>query len=114
LVANLALNFALIPAYGYVGAAWATMLTEIVLGVVGWTLTTRHIGRVPVGSLSWRAILAGLVMAVVIFPMRELDGLAIAIPIVAGVLVYSVAALLLRAITRDELDWVRRALALTR
>ena len=114
LVANLALNFALIPAYGYVGAAWATVLTEIVLGVVGWTLTARHIGRVPVGSLSWRAILAGLVMAVAIFPMRELDGLAIAIPIVAGVLVYSVAALLLRAITRDELDWVRRALALTR
>jgi O-antigen/teichoic acid export membrane protein len=114
LVANLALNFALIPTYGYVGAAWATVLTEIVLGVVGWTLTRRHIGHVPVGALSWRAILAGLVMAVVIFPMRELDGFAIAIPIVAGVLVYSVAALLLRAITRDELVWVRRALALTR
>src|SRR3982074_2455410 len=42
LVANLALNFALIPTYGYQGASWARVITEVVLGAVGWSLTRRH------------------------------------------------------------------------
>jgi O-antigen/teichoic acid export membrane protein len=111
---NVALNLALIPFYGYIGAAWATVVTEIVLGVVAWVLTARHIGAVPVAALSWRALLAGLVMGVIIFPMHSLGGFAIAIPIVVGVAVYGVAALLLRAVTREEISWVRRALVLTR
>jgi O-antigen/teichoic acid export membrane protein len=108
------MNLALIPIFGYLGASWATVFTEIVLGTVGWTLTARHIGRVPVWRLSWRVVLAGLVMGAAVFPLRNLGGLAIAIPIVAGVLVYGAAVLLLRGLTRDEIAWARRALALSR
>jgi hypothetical protein len=43
-----------------------------------------------------------------------MGGPAIAIPIVVGVVVYAVGVLLLRALTRDEIDWARRALASTR
>jgi O-antigen/teichoic acid export membrane protein len=114
LVANVAMNLALIPTFGYVGASWATVMTEIVLGVVAWTLTARHIGRVPVVQLSWRVVLAGLVMAVAVFPLRDLGGVALAIPILVGVAVYGAAVLLLRGVTREEIDWARRALALTR
>jgi O-antigen/teichoic acid export membrane protein len=114
LFANLALNLALIPTFGYVGASWATVMTEIVLGFVAWTLTARHIGRVPVVRLSWRVVLAGLIMGVAVFPLRDMGGLAIAIPIVVGVAVYTAGVLLLRALTRDEIDWARRALASTR
>lgn len=114
LVANLALNLALIPTFGYVGASWATVATEIVLGVVAWTLTARHIGRVPVAQLSWRVVLAGLVMGVAVFPLRDMSDASIAIPIVVGVVVYAVAVLLLRGLTRDEIGWARRALASTR
>lgn len=114
LVANVALNLALIPAFGYIGASWATVVTEIVLGVAGWVLTARHIGRVPVLQLSWRVVLAGLVMGLAVFPLRDLGGAAIAIPIGAGVAVYAGAALLLRAVTKSEISWARRALALAR
>ncbi len=114
LVANVALNIALIPTFGYIGASWATVLTEIVLGAVGWTLTARHIGRVAVLSLSWRVVLAGLVMGVAVYPLRDLGGVKIAIPIAVGVVVYAVAVLLLRALTRDEINWARRAIAMTR
>jgi O-antigen/teichoic acid export membrane protein len=114
LVANVGLNIALIPTFGYVGASWATVITEIVLGTVGWTLTARHIGRVPVVSLSWRVVLAGLVMGGAIFPLRNLQGPEVAIPISLGVVVYAVAVLLLRALNKDEIGWARRALALAR
>ena len=114
LVANVALNLVLIPFFGYIGASWATVLTEIVLGVAGWILTARHIGRIPVLPLSWRTMIAGLVMGAVIFPLRNLDGVGIVIPIVVGAGVYAGAALLLRAITSDEIAFARRALALAR
>jgi O-antigen/teichoic acid export membrane protein len=111
LVANVGLNLALIPPFGYLGASWATVATEIVLFIAGFSLTARHIGPVPVIRLSWRLLLAGLVMGVVVFPMRDFRGLAIAIPIVVGVGVYAGAALLVKAVTPDEIRLARRALA---
>jgi O-antigen/teichoic acid export membrane protein len=111
LVANVGLNLALIPQFGYLGASWATVATEIVLFIAGWTLTARHIGPVPVIRLSWRLLLAGLVMGMAVYPMRDFGGLAIAIPIVVGVGVYAGATLLLRAVTPDEIRLARRALA---
>jgi O-antigen/teichoic acid export membrane protein len=111
---NVVLNLSLIPPFSFIGASWATVGTEVVLAVVGWILTARHVGHVPVVQLSWRIILAGLVMGVAIYPMREFGGLAIAIPIVAGAAVYGVAVLLLRALNGEEIAWARRALALAR
>ena len=111
LLANVIANLALIPTFGYVGASAATVLTEIVLGVAGWVLTARYIGRVPVLKLSWRVVLAGLVMGVAVFPFRDMSGFAIAIPIVVGVAVYGGAVVLLRGLTMDEIGWARRALA---
>ena len=113
-VANVVLNLTFIPLFGYIGASWATVLTEVVLGVVGWFLTARHVGRVPVVQLSWRVVLAGLVMAVAILPLRDLGGAEIVIPIGTGAVVYTGAVLLLRALNGDEIAWARRALALAR
>ena len=113
-VANVALNLVLIPLFGYQGASWATVMTELVLFAAGWILTARYVGRIAVFTLSWRVIVAGLVMAVAIFPLRDLDGLKVAIPIVAGAVVYGAAVLLLRALSGEEIAWARRALALAR
>ena len=113
-VANVALNLVLIPLFGYQGASWATVMTELVLFAAGWILTARYVGRIAIFTLSWRVIVAGLVMAVAIFPLRDLDGLKVAIPIVAGAVVYGAAVLLLRALSGEEIAWARRALALAR
>jgi hypothetical protein len=85
-----------------------------VLGIAGWTLVARHVGRVPVLSLSWRVVLAGLVMGAVVYPLSGFSGFEVLIPIAAGAIVYGVAVLLLRAITREEIAWARRALLMAR
>jgi O-antigen/teichoic acid export membrane protein len=113
-VANLALNLVLIPLFGYQGASWATVMTELVLGVAGWILTSRHVGRVPIVQLSWRVVLAGVIMGAAIYPLSTFDGFKVAIPIVAGVVVYAALILVLRAINGEEIGWARRALALAR
>jgi len=110
-VANVALNLALIPPFSFIGASWATVLTELALGIAGWILTARYVGRVRVTALSWRVILAGLVMGIAIYPLSNLQGVAVAIPIAVGAGVYAVAVLVLRAVNGDEIAWARRALA---
>jgi O-antigen/teichoic acid export membrane protein len=114
LIANVALNVALIPSFGARGASWATVATELVLGAVGWFLVNRHVGRVMVFKQSWRVVLAGLVMGVAVYPLRHLAGIEIGVPIAVGVAVYCAAILLLRAVSKDEIAWARRALAMAR
>ena len=114
LVANVGANLALIPAFGYLGASVATVITEIVLGVAGWVLTARYIGKVPVVRIGWRIVLAGLIMGAAISPLRNAHGVEMAIPIALGAAVYAGAVLLLRGVTADEIAWARRALALSR
>jgi O-antigen/teichoic acid export membrane protein len=113
-VANIVLNLALIPAFSYIGASWATVGTELSLAIAGWILTTRHVGRVEVLAQSWRVVLAGLIMGVVIYPLSGIHGYAVLIPVVVGAAVYAVAVLVLRAVTGSEIAWARRALAMAR
>jgi O-antigen/teichoic acid export membrane protein len=114
LVVNVVLNLSLIPPFGYIGASWATVLTELTLGVVGWVLTARYVGRVAVVWHSWRVILAGLVMGVAIYPLHDVHGYFVLIPVAAGAAVYVAAVLLLRGVSGDEIRWARRALAMAR
>lgn len=113
-VANLALNLVLIPPFSFRGASWATVGTELVLGIVGWILTARYVGRLPVFALSWRVIASGLIMGAAIYPLSALHGYAVLVPIAVGAVVYGVAVLLLRAVDADEIRWARRALAVAR
>lgn len=61
LVCNLALNATLIPRYGYVAAAWATVATELVVVVLT--------GRATIAAMRWRpdldVILRGVLAATV-------------------------------------------------
>lgn len=111
LVANVVLNFLLIPRFGYLGAAWATNLTEAVLLAIGWWLVAREVGRVPLHRLSWRIVLAGLVMALPLWFMRTWTGWHVLIAILVGSVVYGVTVLAIRAFDAEEMAMLRRMLA---
>ena len=110
MVVNVVLNLALIPPFGYLGASWATVVTELGLVVFGWLLTARHLGRVPVLRLSWRILLAGLVMGAALYPFQWVHGPLTLLAIAGGAVVYGAAILLLRAVDEEEMAVIRRAL----
>ena len=110
MVVNVALNVVLIPRYGYLGASWATVVTEIVLLVAAYVLVARELYRAPLHRLAWKPLLAGVAMGAAIWPLRDLTGWAILGPIVLGGAVYAGAAFLLRAMDPQELQLVRGAL----
>jgi O-antigen/teichoic acid export membrane protein len=111
-VVNVVLNLLLIPPYGFLGAAWATVLTEVGLAIIGWVLTARHLVRVPLLQLSWRPLLAGLVMGAALWPVRDVHGLLLVAVVLGGGAVYLAAALLVKAIDRSDIQLARRSLGL--
>ena len=107
---NIVLNLILIPQFGFMAAAWNTVATEIVLTGVGYWLTARHLGGLPLGSTVWRPILAGLVMGAVLFPFRDVRGYAVVVVVAVAIAVYFAAVMALRTIDKDEMAFVRSAI----
>ena len=95
-VLNLALNFTLIPRYGMFGAAIATIATEAVrLALAFWF--ARGVGfRFASADRFWRVLLASIVMAAVLFVLRDAH---FVIGAIGGVLSYLIALTLLGGIT---------------
>jgi O-antigen/teichoic acid export membrane protein len=110
MVVNVVLNVALIPPYGYLGASWATVLTEVALTTISYVMVGRQLGWVPVVRLSWRVLIAGLVMGVVIYPLHQVTGLRAVAVIVGGALVYAAALFVLGSVDQEERAMLRRAL----
>jgi peptidoglycan biosynthesis protein MviN/MurJ (putative lipid II flippase) len=123
LVFNVVLNLILIPlpnpyVGGYMGAAWATVLTEVVLFVGGWFLLRRHLFALPIvrslkGVLP-AGVLCGVAMGAVVLGLgAHLPVYALAL--VVGGLAYPAALFATHAFTPDEIALAREAVrSLTR
>jgi O-antigen/teichoic acid export membrane protein len=106
LVVNIALNAALIPPYSYIGAAWATVITEVAVLLFSlWAAYPLRLG-LPLGGLG-RGVAAGAILAVA---LAATYGLPPLLQVAVGVVVYAAAALVTGAVARSELGlFLRRA-----
>lgn len=59
-LANLALNVWLVPRYGMLGAAWATMANRVLNAIVFWLIRDRRLVEVPVGALAGALTVSGV------------------------------------------------------
>ena len=97
------LNLVAIPFFGYLGASVVTVLVEATLCAAGWWFVQlrRPDLRLPVFQLTWRIVVAGLVMGIVLYPLRRYS-IFITAPV--GFVIYLVAVFVLRAIEREEYE----------
>lgn len=105
-VVNVSLNLILVPRYGFLAAAAMTVLTETILvSQYVWLL------RDQVRRFDWRRVLlrpvtaTGLMVAAVL-ALKDL--LPLAGSLTAGVVTYAALALVLRAVTPDEVGSLAR------
>jgi O-antigen/teichoic acid export membrane protein len=106
LVFNTAANFIFIPRFGYVAAAWVTVLSEIVL-LVPFQWAARRAGvRVSLLREARIALLATLLMAPVVWWLR--DAIHPIAAIVAGVVVYPLALWSLGGIDDQQIAIARQ------
>jgi O-antigen/teichoic acid export membrane protein len=97
LVINVVLNLILIPPYGFLAAAWVTLVTEVsVVGLALWEVV-RHLDDPPVLGRFVRAALAGLLMTLALWGLSEL-GASLGVLVAAAVVVYGVLLLAVGAL----------------
>lgn len=102
---NVGLNLWLIPAYGFMGAAAATLLTEIVLfGLCAWFIH-RSIGASGLLERAWRPALAALIMGLC---LHWLTDWPLAALLALGLVLYTIALLAMRGLTIGELRDLRQ------
>ena len=117
LAVNLVLNFILIPMPstlygGYMGAAWATVLTEVALFAGGWYLLRKHLFALPILSSLKGILPAGVLCAAAMGGIVLALGPHLAVYVtglVAGIAVYGAGLFLTHAFTPEELALAREA-----
>jgi O-antigen/teichoic acid export membrane protein len=117
LVLNVVLNFILIPLPsplfgGYMGAAWATVLTEVGLFIGGWYLLRRHLVALPIvrslkGVLPAGALCGAAMAAVVLGLGAHLPVYVLALAV--GALAYPAGLFATHAFTTEEISLAREA-----
>jgi O-antigen/teichoic acid export membrane protein len=117
LVVNVALNLLLIPRSnplygGYMGAAWATVLTEVALFIGGWYLLRKHLFALPIISSLKGILPAGVLCAAAMGGAVLALGphlISYTVAIIAGAAAYVAVLLVTHAFTAEELALAREA-----
>ena len=104
---NVLLNIFLIPAFGYVGASWSTVLTEVALVLIGWVVLRAQFGALRVIRTTWRIYPAGAVMGVFVWLVHPQGRIALLLVTAAAAIIYGVCIVLFRALDHDEWEALR-------
>lgn len=110
---NVALNLVLIPKYGFLGAAWATMIAYLVYLVVVVLMSRRLMQWIFPWLEAMKVAAAGAVMAVSLYFMNRIQvggfgGLVICI--VSGAVIYVAALIAFKGITPSEYKYSKEML----
>jgi O-antigen/teichoic acid export membrane protein len=107
LLINATLNVVFIPRYGFLAAAWITLLTEVTVMSLSMRQVLRALGMRPRLQRFARVLAAAVAMGVVVALARAAGAPLGALAAIAAV-VYPLGLMFLRALTREELLSVLR------
>jgi O-antigen/teichoic acid export membrane protein len=103
---NISLNLLLVPRYGFIAAAWMTVITEFVL-------VTQYLYylRAQVYQLNWiknvvYPFLAALFMGVVVYYLSAY--IPLIMNVLLGALIYTLLLLIFRVVGRDEFIFIQK------
>ena len=108
---NIVANLLLIPRFGYVAAAFTTILSEFTLLLPFYLAVRRHVGAVPWLSVALRPALAAAAMLAATAALVWL-GVNVWPAVAAGGLVYAAALRLSGALRAPDMEMIWRALPL--
>jgi O-antigen/teichoic acid export membrane protein len=110
LAINFGLNIILIPRFGYLGASWATVATEIGLVLTGWLALRSALGPLNVVRSCWKPFVAGVVMGVFVWLCNPHGRLALLAVTAGAAAIYAVMLVVLRTADEEEMSIIRRTI----
>ena len=102
-VANIIANLILIPRYGFVGAAIATIITEVLLVIIDYIVVSRRVHTINVRSLVKPILAAGVMTAALLLLPRTI----LILDILIGGVIYAGVLLLVRGATKQDVQIIK-------
>jgi len=99
-ITNITLNFFLIPALSYNGAAIATVATNVVLFAACFYFVSKHLQVLPIHKIAIKPAIGGLIMGTFVYYFVEVN---ISLLVSLAGIVYLVALLALKTFSKE--DW---------
>lgn len=107
-IANILLNFLLIPRYGAAGAAFATLVTFSTACIQNYTFVSRNVYRVNLRKVIRKPLLALALMTVLANSLRNINA---AIVLALSIILYSSLLFLLKALSKEDIQLFKRVLS---
>ena len=102
---NVVLNIALIPKFSLVGAAVATLLTEIVT-LIYFVHESRKIINLPITRYVFKPGIAAIVMGGALFMLN----LQVLLAVLVGAAVYAIIFLIIKGLSKEDMQLIRKHL----
>lgn len=102
---NVVMNCILIPEYSYKGAAIATIISGVTIGIAYFYLVSKHLTILPVHKILISPLIAGATMAGFIYLCGDLN---LAIIIIASVVIYFAMLYVARGISKDDIEMIKQ------
>jgi len=106
LVFNVGLNLALVPTIGFMGAAWSTLCTEVLVNGLAWWAVSRKMGFVPRGRRVARTAFAAVGVGLLGYALRK-AGFPVLVWAPAAILAYPAALVALGVLDLGEIRALR-------
>ncbi len=109
LALSIALNYAAVPVWSFVGSGAITLFVGGLVTLAGWAATSRFGFRLPVMKLVLPSVAASLMMGAVVFALDRFTASGLLPLLAAGALSYAVFIVLFRGIGADDRDLLKQA-----
>ena len=106
-IANVTLNFILIPIMSYNGAAIATVATNAVFFISCFYFVSKHLQVLPIHKIIIKPAISSILMGAFVYHFIDIN-IFLIVPL-AGV-VYLVALLTLKTFNKEDLDMIKKVL----
>jgi O-antigen/teichoic acid export membrane protein len=102
---SLILYFVLIPGYSYIGAAWVTVYSEIIMCFLAWFLVRRNSNLKAKMNIFMKAFFASIIMGLIVYylPVNKVSLGGLSFSVIVGVILYAVALWSFKAIDKPML-----------
>lgn len=102
---NLALDFLLIPKMSYVGASFATLVSEITMFGLAFYFVSRHVSYIHISKVALKPIFASITTCVILFYIYQINIYA---AVSCGIIAYAFILFLIKTFTQDEISIFRQ------
>ncbi|MCM1986712.1 flippase [Methanococcoides seepicolus] len=109
-VANILLNYLVIPKYSYYGASITTVVTELILLFMSLYFVSTNLVTPGIFRIFVKPMLACLLMAMPVYYLNNFVSINLFLIVISGALTYGVALVVLRIFSSEETKTIRRVL----